>query len=53
MIIVIPAYEPDEKLLGVVRAFSEQTEFDIVVVNDGSKESCRPVFDAPMAGWTL
>ena len=46
MIIVIPAYEPDEKLLGVVRAFSEQTKFDIVVVNDGSKESCCPVFDA-------
>ncbi len=46
MIIVIPAYEPDEKLLGVLKDFSEQTTFPIVVVNDGSSEKCRPVFDA-------
>lgn len=46
MIVVIPAYEPDEKLLGVLKDFSEQTSFQIVVVNDGSSEACRPVFDA-------
>ena len=46
MIIVIPAYEPDEKLLGVLKEFIEQTAFPIVVVNDGSSEACRPVFDA-------
>lgn len=46
MIVVIPAYEPDNKLLGVLKDFSEQTDFSIVVVNDGSSESCRPVFDA-------
>lgn len=46
MIIVIPAYEPDEKLLGVLKDFTEQTAFPIVVVNDGSSEACRPVFDA-------
>ena len=46
MIIVIPAYEPDEKLLGVLKEFTEKTDFPIVVVNDGSSESCRPVFDA-------
>ena len=46
MIVVIPAYEPDEKLLGVLKDFSEQTVFPIVVVNDGSSEACRPVFDA-------
>ena len=46
MIIVIPAYEPDEKLLGVLKDFTEQTDYPIVVVNDGSSESCRPVFDA-------
>lgn len=46
MIIVIPAYEPDEKLLGVLRDFTEQTAFPIVVVNDGSSEACKPVFDA-------
>ena len=46
MIVVIPAYEPDEKLLGVIRGFIEQTTFSIVTVNDGSSAACRPVFDA-------
>ena len=45
MIVVIPAYEPDEKLLGVLKDFTEQTSFPIVVVNDGSSEACRPIFD--------
>ena len=49
MIIVIPAYEPDEKLLGVLKDFTEQTAFPIVVVNDGSSEACRSVFDAVKA----
>ena len=46
MIVVIPAYEPDEKLLGVIRDFIEQTTYPIIVVNDGSSETCHPVFDA-------
>ena len=46
MIVVIPAYEPDDKLLGVLKDFTEQTAYAIVVVNDGSSEACRPVFDA-------
>ena len=46
MIVVIPAYQPDEKLLGVLKDFSEQTSFSIVVVDDGSSEDYRPVFDA-------
>lgn len=46
MIVVIPAYEPDEKLLHVLDDFTRQTDFSIVVVNDGSSEACRPVFDA-------
>ncbi len=49
MIVVIPAYEPDEKLLGVLRDFTEQTSYSIVVVDDGSSEACRPVFDAVRA----
>ena len=49
MIIVIPAYEPDEKLLGVLRDFTEHTEYTIVVDNDGSSDACRPVFDAVKA----
>lgn len=46
MIVVIPAYEPDEKLLGVLNDFTEHTSFPIVVVNDGSSDACRSVFDA-------
>ena len=46
MIVVIPAYEPDEKLLHVLEDFTRQTSFEIVVVNDGSSEACRPVFEA-------
>lgn len=49
MIVVIPAYEPDEKLLGVLRDFTAQTTYPIVVVNDGSSDACRPVFDAVSA----
>lgn len=46
MIVVIPAYEPDEKLLGVLKDFSEHTDFDLVVVDDGSSEACASVFAA-------
>lgn len=46
MIVVIPAYEPDEKLLGVLKDFTEHTDFDLVVVDDGSSEACAPVFAA-------
>ena len=35
MIVVIPAYEPDEKLLRVVAELKRDTDYAIVVVNDG------------------
>ncbi len=44
MIVVIPAYEPDEKLLRTVSDLQTQTGFPIVVVNDGSSDKCAPVF---------
>ena len=34
MIVVIPAYEPDEKLLRVVAALRQDTDYAIVVVDD-------------------
>ncbi len=47
MIVVIPAYEPDEKLLGVVNGFrGARPDFPIVVVNDGSQKSSDPIFAA-------
>ncbi len=42
--ILIPAYQPDEKLIGVVDTLSKSCEDAIVVVDDGSKESCLEIF---------
>ena len=44
-VIIIPAYEPDEKLLGVIEDIRELTDFDIVVVNDGSSEDKAEIFE--------
>lgn len=39
---VIPAYEPDEKMLAVIDDISSLTDFHIIVINDGSARiSCR------------
>ena len=48
MVVIIPAYQPDEKLKNVVDALLEKTDFKIVVVNDGSSEECLPVFRSLM-----
>lgn len=45
IIVLIPAYEPDEKLTGVVKELYEKKFCDILVVNDGSGEKCDPVFE--------
>ena len=37
MIVVIPAYEPDEKLLRLVDELKQQTDYKIIIVDDGSK----------------
>lgn len=42
--IIIPAYEPDETLITTVHGLIEVGFRDILVVNDGSKESCDAVF---------
>ena len=46
MIIVIPAYQPDEKLTGVVDTLISKTNFPIVIVDDGSQADCQPLFAA-------
>lgn len=42
--IVIPAYQPDDKLVSTVRDLAECGYTDILVVDDGSDESCADVF---------
>lgn len=44
MIVVIPAYEPDEKLKKLVLELKEKTDYPIVIVNDGSSGRCDALF---------
>ncbi len=44
IIIVIPAYEPDSKMLGVIDDIKADTRHSIVVVNDGSGEDKKEIF---------
>ena len=44
MVVVIPAYQPDEKLYRLVLDLHEQTDYDLVVVDDGSDRDCRELF---------
>ncbi len=43
-IALIPAYEPDRKLIALLKDLS-QTEMDIIVVNDGSDTKYLPIFE--------
>jgi glycosyltransferase involved in cell wall biosynthesis len=44
--ILIPAYQPDEKLSDVVATLRSKCDAPIIVVNDGSRLACLPVFTA-------
>ncbi|NLK38675.1 MAG: glycosyltransferase [Clostridiales bacterium] len=43
--IVLPSYNPDEKLLDIVNGVIAYGFTDIIIVNDGSKPSCLKYFD--------
>lgn len=45
-VILIPAYEPDERLLQTVKELSAAGAGPVVVVDDGSSPSCGVYFDA-------
>ena len=42
--IIIPAYQPDEKVLTTINGLVEAGYNDILVVDDGSNESCNDIF---------
>ena len=44
--ILIPAYQPDEKLTDVVASLLKLCDAPVIIVNDGSRAACLPVFDA-------
>ncbi len=46
MVVIIPAYQPDEKLYKLVLELHEKTDYDLIIVNDGSDKSKRPLFDS-------
>ena len=43
-IVLIPSYEPDNKLIELVKNLYKEKEFEIVVVNDGSNENFDNIF---------
>ena len=47
--VVIPAYQPDEKLVRTVEALVADGWKRILVVNDGSSSSCGPIFEKILA----
>ena len=44
-VILIPSLEPDERLPAYIRKLKEGGFAHIIVVDDGSNESYRPIFD--------
>ncbi|MGZ7444019.1 glycosyltransferase [Paenibacillus sp. TH7-28] len=47
--ILIPAYEPDERLLNLIGQLKKMPDTRIVIVDDGSGEAYRPIFDTARA----
>ena len=45
MVIVIPAYQPDEKLYNLVKDLKVVADYPILIVNDGSSEDRAPLFE--------
>ncbi len=44
-IVVIPSYEPDEKLICLLQELKEKSSYKIVIVNDGSSNEYNNIFD--------
>lgn len=46
IVILIPAYNPGPELAGMIHALRERGFARFVVVNDGSQEGCKEIFEA-------
>ncbi len=54
MQIVIPAYQPDNRVLKLIDEIKSNSDYGIILVNDGSDPACIPVFEgARRAGCTV
>lgn len=45
MIVLIPAYEPTEKMLVLIRELKSRTDYKILVIDDGSGSRFKELFD--------
>lgn len=45
MVVLIPAYQPDEKLYRLVTDLRDACDYAILIVNDGSSAACAPLFE--------
>lgn len=45
MVVLIPAYEPTEKMIGLISELKEKTDYRILVIDDGSGERYKEIFD--------
>lgn len=46
MNIVIPAFQPDDRVLKLIHEIQENSDFGIILVNDGSALKCTPIFES-------
>ncbi len=54
MKIIIPAYQPDNRVLELIKEIKESSDYDIILVDDGSDPICKPIFyNALAAGCTV
>jgi len=44
MKIIIPAYEPDKNLIMLIRDIKENSDYDIIIVDDGSSKNYKFIF---------
>ena len=44
VVVIIPAYNPDDKMLSVLYKLREAGFSNIIVINDGSKKQCEDIF---------
>lgn len=49
MTVLIPSYEPDHRLIELIKSLRAMTEAPIIVVDDGSGERFRNIFDSVKA----
>ena len=45
IVVVIPAYNPDEKLISLLKTIKLETTYQVIVVNDGSDSFTKPIFN--------